>query len=145
MLITGSSQEILKHSMFATIFDWDYPPLHQSFAELVLCGPKVPQLAISNMVDKRLGVCHGIYHGVWDMIPSFYVEHNPVAGSCKGVDFTFHVMRDITGDITQDSQPGTEDGHTGGEIKNKFTFIETIGDLPTSIPAFFFKIPRFLF
>ena len=55
--------------------------------------PKKPQLAISNMVDKRLGVGHGIYHGVWDMIFSFYVEYNPVAGSCKGIDFTFHVMR----------------------------------------------------
>ena len=27
------------------------------------------------------------------MIFLFCVEHNPVAGSCKGVDFTFHVMR----------------------------------------------------
>ena len=55
--------------------------------------PKKPQLAILNMVDKRLGVGHGIYHGVRNMIFLFYVEHNPVAGSCKGMDFTFHVMR----------------------------------------------------
>ena len=40
-----------------------------------------------------LGVGHGIYHGVWDVIFSFYVEHNPVTGSCKGVDFPFHVIR----------------------------------------------------
>ena len=51
------------------------------------------QLAILNTVDKRLSVGHGIYHGVWDMIFSFSVEHNPVAGSRKGVDFTFHIMR----------------------------------------------------
>ena len=49
--------------------------------------PKESQLATSNMVDKRLGVGHGIYHGVCDMIFSFYVEHNPVAGGRKGVDF----------------------------------------------------------
>ena len=55
--------------------------------------PKKPQLAISNMVDKRLGVGLGIYHGVRDMIFSFYVEHNPVAGSRKGIDFPSHVMR----------------------------------------------------
>ena len=55
--------------------------------------PMEPELAISNMVDKRLGVCHRIYHGVWNMILSFNVEHDPVAGSRKGVDFTFHVMR----------------------------------------------------
>ena len=24
--------------MFSVIFHWDYPPLHQSSAELVLCG-----------------------------------------------------------------------------------------------------------
>ena len=46
---------------------------------------KEPQLAISNMVDKRLSVGHGIYHGVWDMIFWFYVEHNTVAGSRKGL------------------------------------------------------------
>ena len=55
--------------------------------------PKESQLATSNMVDKRLGVGHGIYHGVCDMIFSFYVEHNPVAGGREGIDFTFHVMR----------------------------------------------------
>ena len=38
MLVTSSSQEIRKYSMFAAIFYWDYPPLHQSSAELVLCG-----------------------------------------------------------------------------------------------------------
>ena len=38
MLVTRSSQEIRKYSMFAAIFYWDYPPLHQSSAELVLCG-----------------------------------------------------------------------------------------------------------
>ena len=41
MLVTSSSQEIRKYSMFATIFYWDYPPLHQSSAELVLCGLNV--------------------------------------------------------------------------------------------------------
>ena len=53
--------------------------------------PKEPQLALSNMVDKRLGV---FYLGVWDMIFSFYVKHNSVAGSqkAKGIDFTFRVM-----------------------------------------------------
>ena len=54
--------------------------------------PKEPQLAVSNIVDKRLGVCHGIYRGVWDMILSFDVEHDPVAGGRKGVDFTFHII-----------------------------------------------------
>ena len=61
----------------------------------------LPQLVILNTMDKRLGVgpvgygigLYIIYHGVWDMIFLFYVEHNPVAGSHKGVDFTFHVMR----------------------------------------------------
>ena len=38
MFATGSSQEIRKYFMFSTIFYWDYPPLHQSSAELVLCG-----------------------------------------------------------------------------------------------------------
>ena len=60
--------------------------------------PKEPQLAISNMVDKRLGIGHEIYHdGVCDMTFSFYVEHNPEAGSRKGNDFTWK--------ITQGSQP----------------------------------------
>ena len=36
MFVTSSSQEIRKYFMFATIFYWDYPPLHQSSAELVL-------------------------------------------------------------------------------------------------------------
>ena len=53
--------------------------------------PKDTQLAISNMVDKRLDVGH-VYHCVWDMVFLFYVEHNPVAGSCKSFDFTFHIM-----------------------------------------------------
>ena len=46
--------------------------------------PKEPQLAVSNMMDKRLGAGHEIYHnhGVWDMIFSFYLEHNTVARSC---------------------------------------------------------------
>ena len=47
--------------------------------------PKEPQLAILNMVDKQLGVGHGIYQGVWDMIFSFYVEQYPASGSRKGV------------------------------------------------------------
>ena len=72
--------------------------------------PKEPRLAISNMVDKRLGVCHGIYHGVWDMILSFDVEHDPVAGGRKGVDFTFHVMR-YHPRFTAIKE---EDGHAGG-------------------------------
>ena len=38
MLVTSSSQEIPKYSMFAAIFYWDYPRLHQSSAELVLCS-----------------------------------------------------------------------------------------------------------
>ena len=38
MFVTSSSQEIRKYSMFAAIFNWDYPPLHQPSAELVLCG-----------------------------------------------------------------------------------------------------------
>ena len=38
MLVNSSSQEICKYFMFAAIFYWDYPPLHQSSAELVLCG-----------------------------------------------------------------------------------------------------------
>ena len=41
MLATSSSQEIRKYFMFAVIFYWDYPPLHQSSAELVLCGQKI--------------------------------------------------------------------------------------------------------
>ena len=41
MLVTSSSQEIRKYSMFAAIFYWDYPPLHQSSAELVLCGHNI--------------------------------------------------------------------------------------------------------
>ena len=48
--------------------------------------PKESQLAISNMVDKRLGVGHGINHGVCNMIFSFYVEHNPVAGGREGIE-----------------------------------------------------------
>ena len=36
--------------------------------------PKELQVAILNMVDKRLGVGHGIYHGVWDMIFSFMLS-----------------------------------------------------------------------
>ena len=44
------------------------------------------------------------------MIPSFYVEHNPVAGIPKGVDFTFHVMR-----YHPRFTAIKEDGHTGGE------------------------------
>ena len=43
--------------------------------------PKAPQLRITHAVDERLGVGHGIYYGVWNMIFTFYVEHNPVAGS----------------------------------------------------------------
>ena len=35
MLVTSSSQEMRKYSMFSAIFYWDYPPLHQSSAELV--------------------------------------------------------------------------------------------------------------
>ena len=61
---------------------------------------KKPQLAILRMVDKRLGVGHGIYHGVRDMIFWFYVEHNPVAGSCKAM-----ILLSMSWDITQDSQP----------------------------------------
>ena len=57
--------------------------------------PKESQLATSNMVDKRLGVGHGINHGVCNMIFSFYVEHNPVAGGREGIDFTFHVNSNI--------------------------------------------------
>ena len=38
MLATSSSQEIWKYFMFAAIFYWDYSPLHQSSAELVLWG-----------------------------------------------------------------------------------------------------------
>ena len=38
MLATSSSQEIRKYFMFAATFYWDYPSLHQSSAELVLCG-----------------------------------------------------------------------------------------------------------
>ena len=30
----------------------------------------------------------GLYHGVWDMIFSFYVEHNPVARSRKCVNLS---------------------------------------------------------
>ena len=71
--------------------------------------PKKPQLAISNMVDNRLGVGLGIYHGVWDMIFSFHVEHNPVAGSPKGIDFAFHVMR-----YHPRFTAIEEDGHAGG-------------------------------
>ena len=71
--------------------------------------PKEPQLAISNMVDKRLGVCHGIYHGILDMIVLFYVEHDPVAGGRKGVDFTFHVTR-----YHSRFTAIKEDGHTNG-------------------------------
>ena len=69
---------------------------------------KEPRLVISNIVDKRLGVCHGIYHGVWDMI-LFHSEHNPVEGSRKGVDFTFHVMR-----YHPRFTAIKEDGHAGG-------------------------------
>ena len=38
MPVTSSSQEIRKYFMFTPIFCWDYPPLHHSSAELVLCG-----------------------------------------------------------------------------------------------------------
>ena len=50
-----------------------------------------------------------MYHGVWDMIFTFYVVHNPVAGSCKGVDFTFFVMR-----YHPRFTAIEEDGHAGG-------------------------------
>ena len=42
------------------------------------------------------------------MIFSFYVEHSPVAGRSKGVDFTFHVMR------YHPRFKAIEDGYTGG-------------------------------
>ena len=71
--------------------------------------PKEPQLVISNMMDKRLSICHGIYRGVWDMVFLFYVEHDPVAGSRKGVDLTFHVMR-----YHQRFTAIREYGHAGG-------------------------------
>ena len=50
------------------------------------------QLAISNAVNKKFGVGHKAYRSVWDMIFSFYVAHNPIAGSRIGVDFTFHFI-----------------------------------------------------
>ena len=71
--------------------------------------PKEPQLGILSMMDKRLSVGHGIYHGVWDMIFSFYAEHDPVAESCKGIDFTFHIMRYHARFTAIE-----EGGHTGG-------------------------------
>ena len=55
--------------------------------------PKESQLAISNMVDKKLDVGHVKSHSDCNMIFSFYVEHNPVAGCRKGIDFTFLIIR----------------------------------------------------
>ena len=42
----------------------------------------------------------------------FYVAHNPVAGSHKGVDFTYQFMRYHPRFIAVDERD--EDGHTGG-------------------------------
>ena len=62
------------------------------------------------MVDKRLDVGHGNYisccleHGLF-----VYGEYNPVAGSRKGIDFTFHVMR-----YHPRFTAIEEDGHAGG-------------------------------
>ena len=74
--------------------DWTVQPLHKlrSWEHVLLNvgdGPvldpgngsgreqfsflSVQVLFVSNMVDERLGACHGIYHGVWDMILSFDV------------------------------------------------------------------------
>ena len=55
MFATGSSQEIRKYFMFSTIFYWDYPPLHQSSAELVLCGPKHGNTQIHGWRDRFTG------------------------------------------------------------------------------------------
>ena len=38
--------------MFTAIFYWDYPPLHQSSAELVLRSPK--DYSLSNMANKHI-------------------------------------------------------------------------------------------
>ena len=42
IFVTSCSQEIFKYFMFATIFYCDYPPLHRSSADLVLCGLLTP-------------------------------------------------------------------------------------------------------
>ena len=46
--------------------------------------PKESQLAISNIVDKRLGIDHGIYRGVCDII--VHVEQEVA----KPLIFPFH-------------------------------------------------------
>ena len=56
MLVTSSSQEISKYSMFAATFYWDYPPLHQSSAELVLCGHKAVFISAKMIVKDNLTI-----------------------------------------------------------------------------------------
>ena len=42
--------------MFTAIFYWDYPPLHQSSAELVLCGHKQPVKDNDDAVSDKLSI-----------------------------------------------------------------------------------------
>ena len=50
--IQSSSQEIDKHSMFGLVLYRDYPSLHQSWKDLVLCGLITPKMCLKSTFSK---------------------------------------------------------------------------------------------
>ena len=98
MLVTSSSQEIRKYSMFAAIFYWDYPPLHQSSAELVLCGLVSSMWEISTILILHvICLCYAMplpmslsFHGVSHDFP--FVSRDPVSANIPVPYFTFKLI-----------------------------------------------------
>ena len=44
------------------------------------------------MVDKRLGVGHGMYDGVGDTFFPLDILHDLIVRGCKGIDFALHIL-----------------------------------------------------